>query len=177
MAGITMKEFASKIHEAKSESFRKLNPTIFGVSGGDGNRPGHVRADRPPETAGDKIANDRARIKDKPTDTFKSPEQKLNKLETRWLAVLRTRYADPIGIQNITLRLANGVRYTPDLNVWTVAPLPRLICFETKGLHRFREKGILKLKWAATEYPHFDFVLVTWNKDTQQWSETVMPKK
>lgn len=172
MAGTTIKEFASKIHEAKSESFRKLNPKLFGVSGGDGDRPGLARADRPPETAGDKIASDRARIKDKPTDTFKSPEQKLNKLETRWLAVLRTRYSNP-GIQNITLRLSHNLRYTPDLNS---NQLP-LVFFETKGLHRFREKGILKLKWAAKEYPFFDFVLVTWDKDSGQWSETLMPKK
>lgn len=158
MAGITIKEFASKLSSSTNGTFKKNNPQLF--------KPVSIcplDPVRAPETS--------------KWETLRSPEQKLNKLETRWLAVLRTRYGGPIGIQNITLRLTSGVRYTPDLNVWTVAPRPRLICFETKGLHRFREKGILKLKWAATEYPFFDFVLVTWDKDTQQWSETVMPKE
>jgi hypothetical protein len=85
------------------------------------------------------------------------------------VAVLRTRYPDP-GIQNITLRLSDDLRYTPDLNS---NQLP-LVFFETKGLHRFREKGILKLRWAAKEYPFFDFYLVTWGDNG--WIETLMPK-
>lgn len=172
MPGTTIKEFASKLAESTNATFKKNNPDIFGASGGEGDRPGHARADRPPETAGAKSASDRARIKDKPVGT--TPEERLNKLERRWLAVLRANYPNPIGIQNITLRLSDRTRYRPDLNVFWNG---KLRLWETKGPHRFREKGILKLKWAAKEYPFFDFYLVTWDKDSQKWTETRIAKE
>lgn len=150
MSGTTIKEFASKLESSANETFRKNNPHLF-------NRSAQSNPD----------------IIIEPKSAFQSTEQNLNKLETRWLAVLRAKYCD-VGIQRFTLRLSNGVRYTPDFDV---PSLSTVRFFETKGLHRFREKGILKLKWAATEYPFFDFVLVTWNKDSGQWSETLMPKK
>lgn len=169
--GTTIKQFAEKIGEAKSESFRKLNPKIFGVSGTAENR----RRSPNPEGESQSIRAGNREVYDSPTGT-KFPEEKLNQLERRWLAVLRTRH-DEIGIQNITLRLTNGVRYTPDLNVWISSNCPhrRLTFYETKGPHRFREKGILKLMLASKCYPYFDFVLVEYDKDTG-WRETIIAK-
>lgn len=164
MPGQTIKEFASKLQEAKSESFRKLNPHIFNdrQNQGVGRNAEDDSKSRPAMTAVKQSAEGQPRP---------SPEERLNKLERRWLAVLRTRYASP-GIQNITFRLSDDLRYTPDLN----SGQSPWVFFETKGPHRFREKGILKLKWAAKEYPSFDFVLVTWDKDTG-WKEELMPKE
>lgn len=152
MSGTTIKEFASKLSSSTNETFKKNNPQLF--------KPVSICPLDPvcaPETS---------------KWETRSPEQKLNKLETRWLAVLRTRYPNP-GIQNITLRLGRDLRYTPDLNS---NQLP-LIFFETKGLHRFREKGILKLRWAAREYPFFDFVLVEWDNSLSRWIETPISKE
>lgn len=149
MTGTTIKEFASKLAASTNETFKKNNPQLFS---------------RREQSNPDVILE--------PKSAFKIPEEKLNKLETRWFAVLRTRYPNP-GVQNITLRLSDDLRYTPDLNS---NQLP-LVFFETKGLHRFREKGILKLRWAAREYPFFDFVLVEWDNSLSRWIETPISKK
>lgn len=82
----------------------------------------------------------------------------------------------------MTLKLSNRVKYTPDFDVSREidsgdGPMGCEVTFyETKGPHRFREKGILKLKWAAKEYPHFDFVLVTYDKDGG-WKEELIAKE
>jgi hypothetical protein len=92
-------------------------------------------------------------------------EQKLNKLETAWLAEMRRRNYEWIGVQNITLKLADDLRYTPDFSAKVGGDL---VFFETKGFFRDDARG--KLKTAARQFPLFRFVLVT--KEKMQWTET-----
>jgi len=62
----------------------------------------------------------------------------------------------------ITLKLANGLRYTAD---WSAIRFPagKLILWEIKGGRpRQREAGISALKMAANCYPEFEFWLFQW---------------
>ena len=83
-------------------------------------------------------------------------EEKLNKTEKAWLEILRARRYPWIGIQCITLKLADDTRYTCDL--WTLTAEGRLIGWETKG-HRWA-KNMIKLKVAARMFPFIEFILV-----------------
>ena len=97
---------------------------------------------------------------------------KLNKLERDWLAVLKTRWLERgIFVQSIKLRLADGVWYIPDFVVFDFNQYEEcaIRAYETKGPHRFREKGILKAKMAAETFKQITFYLVT-RKDGQ-WKE------
>jgi hypothetical protein len=96
-------------------------------------------------------------------------EQKLNKLERDWLRELRLTHPS-VGIQDITLKMADDVRYTPDFNV--VDANGQLVFYETKG-KRFWDDAKVKLRVAARQWRCFRFVLVT--RDNGQWLETPVP--
>ena len=97
-------------------------------------------------------------------------EQKLNKTERGYLAYLRRLNPEPIGIQNITLKLGDDCRYTPDFNY--INENGRLVFAETKGF--FRDDAKVKLKVAARLYRWADFHLVV--KYGVGWKiETVNP--
>lgn len=84
-------------------------------------------------------------------------EQKLNKLERKWLQVLRLRYPEQnIGIQNITLKLADDTRYTPDF--WTIDANGQLQFWETKGY--MKDDARVKLFTAARQFRWARFILV-----------------
>lgn len=99
--------------------------------------------------------------------------QKLNKLEARFLEWLQAYYpGDQILTQSIQLKLANGVRYTPDFVVIVKAPDNSSItyqwfAYETKGF--MREDAAVKIKVAAKEYPAIVFELAWWDKKTHDW--------
>jgi hypothetical protein len=156
----TIKQFSEAVLGSKNETFRKNNPHLFGSGA--------------PQKEHCKSATDTKVVT--ANQSARSAEEKLNKTERRWLQVLRTGQPKAkIGIQNITLRLSTGVRYTPDFSATFVDEDGMVVVFyETKGPHRFREKGILKCKMAAVLYPWFDFVLVQWRGG--QWDETKMSK-
>lgn len=97
-------------------------------------------------------------------NTRKSVEERLNKTERRWLSVLGERGYIPVFIQDVTLRLGDDCRYTPDfftpdLGVYTF--------WEVKGF--MRDDALVKLKVAARMHSWARFVLVKWDK---QWIET-----
>ena len=97
-----------------------------------------------------------------PTDD----ETKLNKLERAWLAVLRERGADWIGIEPFGLKLAsNRCRYHPDFITLVDG---QLTAWETKGF--MRDDAFTKLKVAAREYPFIRFILV--KREGGRWIET-----
>lgn len=81
-------------------------------------------------------------------------EAKLNKLERAFLAWLRSTSPPWIGIQCITLKLADDCRYTPDF--WTLGC--SLHAHEVKGF--MRDDARVKLKVAARMYPMIQFTLV-----------------
>lgn len=94
-------------------------------------------------------------------------EEKLNKLERAWLRQLRVLFpADHIGIQSITLKLANDTRYTADF--WTIDANGQLIFWETKGF--MRDDANVKIKVAARQFRWARFILV--EKKKGEWIET-----
>lgn len=87
-----------------------------------------------------------------------------NKLETQFGEHLRAWYPGAlIYEQAITLRLANGVRYTVD---WAVSRGIGVFCYEVKGRHAW-DDAIVKLKVAATTFPNWHWHLA-W-KDVGEW--------
>ena len=91
--------------------------------------------------------------------TPSSDEKKLNKLEKAWLRQLRLTHPEGnIGIQNITLKLADDCRYTPDFN--TIDANGQIVFWETKG-GLFRDDAKVKIKVAARLYRWARFNLVT----------------
>jgi len=98
-----------------------------------------------------------------------SMEERLNKTEQRFLTKLRLNKWDRIGIQNITIRLAHDLRYTPDLTAWGNG---RFWLFEVKGAFIW-DRALHKPKMAAAMFPEWNFVIVQW-KDGQ-WKETMIP--
>jgi hypothetical protein len=82
-----------------------------------------------------------------------------NKLEAAFAAVLRAENPGvQIREQAVTLLLANGVRYTPDMMILEPG---RQEAWETKG--HMRDDAACKLKIAASIWPQITFWLV-WRK-------------
>lgn len=97
-------------------------------------------------------------------------EEKLNKTEKAFLEVLRRRGHEKIGIQDLTLKLADNCRYTPEFRVvWN----SRLTIYEVKGGF-IREDAWIKLKTAARLFPEFDFVMAqdVGTAKSREWIET-----
>jgi hypothetical protein len=83
-------------------------------------------------------------------------EKPLNKLEQECFGLLGLYIPKHRIIPHgLTLRLANGLKYTPDF----VCHGDRIQCVEVKGKHAW-DDSIAKLKMAATAWPEFDFVLM-----------------
>lgn len=87
-------------------------------------------------------------------------EAKLNKTEAAFLAVLQKGMVGVrhswVGVQNITLKLADDTRYTPDF--FGLCEDGNLIAYEVKGF--FRDDAKVKIKVAARMFPWIRFVLV-----------------
>lgn len=85
-----------------------------------------------------------------------------NKTETRWLQRLA---ADPSVLsatyEGVTLRLADGVRYTPD--VFVVYRDGSLGLDEVKGAY-VRPDALVKLRIAVSQYPAFRWRLAMWRR-------------
>lgn len=90
-------------------------------------------------------------------------EEKLNKTEKAFLQELRC-FMHPgrkIGIQDITLKLGDDCRYTPDFSVWVqcdASGIGRLFVYETKGF--WRDDARVKIKTGARMYPWIVFTAV-----------------
>ena len=92
----------------------------------------------------------------------------LNKTEQAFFDYLKSR-EDPgvlrtvLPPQSVTLRIANGCRYTPDFVVAyhhsTDIPSVDLVAYEVKGF--MRDDAAVKIKVAATAFPWITFHLVT----------------
>lgn len=99
-----------------------------------------------------------------------SAAPKLNKTEAAWGDVLRRGsglYA--VHEQAITLRLANGCRYTPDFA--TMLADGSLSFWEVKGF--MRDDAAVKLKVAAAQFPAWAFWLV-WRKGGQWHQQRIL---
>lgn len=85
---------------------------------------------------------------------------KLNKTERRFYEWVKHRDGFLwIGVQNVTLKLADDTRYTPDF----IGVRPDgITAWEVKGF--MRDDAHVKLKTAARQFPWIDFILVTATK-------------
>lgn len=91
---------------------------------------------------------------------------KLNRLERAYYDKLHADGHGWVGVQCITLKLADDCRYTPDL--WTFCN--GFCAWECKGFRR--EDSWIKLKVAARMYPMISFVLV--EKTKSGWHLTAI---
>lgn len=92
-------------------------------------------------------------------------EMKLNKTERAYLTHLRSLPSSAwIGIQNITLKLADDCRLTPDFAV--LDRDGKLTLVDVKGFQR--EDAFIKMKVAARSFPMFGFEIV--KRDGSGWS-------
>lgn len=110
--------------------------------------------------------------------TKAEPKKKalLNKTESLWKAELERRGHKIILVQALTLRLGDRLNYRPDLvtidgdfSGFIKNQMIKVTCYETKAPHRFAEKGIVKVKAAAKQFPFIRFVLVM--RKGGQWTE------
>lgn len=110
-----------------------------------------------------------------PDRVRQSSKPLLNQLELEWYRIILVKYPNyprprP---QAVTFRLANGVRYSPDLFTpsWPgenpTTPF-KPTAWEVKG-KRAWDDAIVKIKVAAHEWPDIQWILV-W-KERGQWQE------
>jgi len=85
-------------------------------------------------------------------------EQKLNKTERAFLEFLRSRDTGWIGVQNVTLKIGDDCRYTPDFLVITQGWEPPVVFYECKGF--WRDDARVKIKVAARQFPWAKFIAV-----------------
>lgn len=99
-----------------------------------------------------------------------NPNPLSNRLETEFGNYLHSVNwsGNSIYEQAITVRLANGLRYTPD---WVVFGHQGIQCYEVKGKHVW-DDSIAKLKMAASKYRDWKWVLV-W-KEKGSWQQQVV---
>jgi len=118
--------------------------------------------------------------RDQPKNLGKRIRQKqgdgMNNLERRFFHWLKeTRPGCTHLSQSITLKLCNGVRYTPDfISIRADEAIGfTLTAWETKGF--MRDDAAIKLKVAAKEYPWIAFCLVT-ARGPDAWDmQTIVP--
>ena len=94
-------------------------------------------------------------------------EQKLNKTEKAYLLHLRCILPRDayIGIQNITLKLGDDCRFTPDFSY--INENGRMTFVDIKGFQR--EDALVKIKAASRMFRWARFVIVT--KEKTGWNE------
>lgn len=77
--------------------------------------------------------------------------------------------------EDVTLKIANGVRYTPDwvvIDMERAEPDERFVCYECKGF--MRDDAAVKIKLAPTIHPWAKFFLVT--REDGKWKiQQVLP--
>jgi len=93
-------------------------------------------------------------------------EDKLNKTEKAYLSYLRALKPLWIGVQNITLKLADDTRYTCDF--FFIDEAGALHGRETKGF--WRDDAKVKIKVAARTFPWIRFAVA--EKDGIGWKHT-----
>lgn len=143
-----------------SKDFQKLNPHL-----GFGNFVPDLRAH--PEDALPNIVS-------KPANRFRqSSKPTMNGLESEfYLRLICEIPPNKIKAQAVTLKLANGLRYTMDFFAFHDGQMRG---YEVKG-DWIDGDSIPKLKMAATMWPEIQFELWWKDKQTKEWkSQNVLP--
>lgn len=140
-----------------SPSVKRLNPSIYGGT----NVYPTVRGPAPVSHATHQPAlaiNHQAR---QCTD-----EAKLNKTERAYLAYLRMLKVPLLRIQQITLKLADDTRFTPDFS--HLDENGRMVFVDVKGGFT-REDSFIKIKVAARLFCEYRFVIAKRCKASEPW--------
>jgi hypothetical protein len=136
-----------------------------------------ARASEPPEPpkpgapASKRPINDPGAIRIREKSRPVSLEDRLTKTEREFLLRLRAGVygkVDWIGIQCLTLKLADDCRYTPDC---VTCQAGQIRLWEIKGAHIW-EDSMVKLKVAARTFPFFTFVRA--QKKDGTWTEKII---
>lgn len=139
-----------------SKSFQRLNAHLLAPSG------------EAPKIA-PAVAHPKAWVEPK-KGKIRQNANGLNKTEQAFYDELKLMANCTVFPQSITLKLANGLRYTPDFML--VSPFGTWWAYETKGF--MRDDANAKLKMAAAKFPMIKFHLVT--RKAGQWQvQTVLP--
>lgn len=119
-----------------SASFLRLNPQL--------------RATKPPPVD---MSHDPHDVKPSKPTMRQKRAPKMNKTEAAFFEILKAEHPGHIvRAQSVTLILANGVRYTPDVS------LDGVDFYEVKGF--MRDDAAVKLKVAAAQFTEYRFHLV-----------------
>lgn len=95
-------------------------------------------------------------------------EAKLNKTERAWLEHMRLSLPTfHIGIQNVTLKIGDDCRYTPD---FLCVGEGCIVFYEVKGF--WRDDARVKIKVAARMFPWARFVAV--QRDGKGWKQEII---
>ena len=141
------------------ESFRKLNPSLYG---------GPQKAGLEPRSDSDGVG-----ATHRPQKRIRQSQKPLmNKLEQEWFDHLVSTFPKLwFCPQTTKFKLGNGIWYKPDITCPYFNGI--FTCWEVKGPFAHRG-GFENLKVAASKYPEFKWILV-W-KENGQWKEqTVLP--
>lgn len=96
-------------------------------------------------------------------------EDKLNKTERAYLHHLRSQPNNVwVGVQNLTVKIADDCRLTPDFAVLDARG--KLTLIDVKGFQR--EDALIKMKVAARLFPMFEFSIV--KREGFGWSERIV---
>jgi hypothetical protein len=127
--------------------------------------------------AGAKLRKDAQVQIAEPKPVIRQSNRQPNKTERRfeierlklWQSVGQIREYD---YEAVTLKIANGCRYTPDY--WVIANDGRTLFYEIKARKMIWDDAIVKLKVAARRYDAYEFWLCAWDKNG--WTvERVLP--
>lgn len=104
-------------------------------------------------------------------------EENLYKTEKRYLAYLRTQNYEWIGIQNVTLKLADDTRFTADFctvkdHRFTLHDVKAF--WKIKGKPHIEDDAKAKINIAAHQFPFFFFVLA-WEENGQWITREIKP--
>lgn len=127
---------------------------------------------------GNNAGPDRVMVSPNPTPPPKRIRQSskplLNKLEQRFFDHLCLQHKH-LYAQAITFRLANGVRYTPDVFCfdWVWQHETRNVAWEVKG-GWFTDDAKVKIKLFAAAYPEILVLLVSDDKATGMWTNQIV---
>ncbi len=95
---------------------------------------------------------------------------KLNKTESAYLEYLKRMEHQWVGVQCLTLKLADMCRYTPDFI--TIGSAGRVTAHEVKGF--WRDDARVKIKVAARSFPWMNFIAA--QRDKGHWKfEEIKP--
>lgn len=98
-----------------------------------------------------------------------------NKLEREAMEMLKAQKPWLIfRFHTLTVILANGVRYTPDIVAFNKNPhISTMSCVEVKGKQMW-DDAVVKVKVAAHEWPHIKWGLM-WKENGQWQTQEVLP--